>query len=161
MEKLRCLVPESVKRRVAESTADDLPSVSSSLVHLFLSLPEFHQVIGDLADPGPNPKRKAGLCCKNKEAALDLKQKGNQCYSTGDYSQALRCYSQALRVAPIDADDTGKNLVATLYLNRASLFHKMDLPMESLRDCSRALQISPCYPKAWYRRGKVNATLGN
>ncbi|XP_017984579.1 PREDICTED: uncharacterized protein LOC18587541 isoform X4 [Theobroma cacao] len=118
MEKLRCLVPESVKRRVAESTADDLPSVSSSLVHLFLSLPEFHQVIGDLADPGPNPKRKAGLCCKNKEAALDLKQKGNQCYSTGDYSQALRCYSQ-----------------------------KMDLPMESLRDCSRALQISPCYPK--------------
>ncbi|XP_017984570.1 PREDICTED: SET and MYND domain-containing protein 4 isoform X1 [Theobroma cacao] len=155
MEKLRCLVPESVKRRVAESSADDLPSLSSSLVDLFLSLTEFHQLIGELA------KRETGLCGKNREAALDLKQKGNQCYSTRDYSQALRCYSQALRVAPIDADDMGKNLVATLYLNRASLFHKMDLPMESLRDCSRALQVSPSYPKAWYRRGKVNATLGN
>ncbi|TYI45084.1 hypothetical protein E1A91_D13G011200v1 [Gossypium mustelinum] len=158
MEKLKCVVPERLKRRVEESHIDDLPSLSSSLLQLFLSLPQFHQLISELA---AEPSTQAGLCGKNEGAALDLKQKGNQCYSSGDHSQALRCYSQALRLAPIDAHHTGKNLVATLYLNRASLFHKMGLPMESLRDCSRALEISPCYPKVWYRRGKVNATLGN
>ncbi|KAK8620838.1 hypothetical protein V6N13_067299 [Hibiscus sabdariffa] len=158
MEKLKCLVPESLKRRVAESSIDHLPSLSSSLLQYFLSLPQFHQLISELA---AQPSTQAGLCAKNKGAALELKLKGNQFYSTGDHSQALRCYSQALRLAPIDAHDTGKNLVATLYLNRASLFHKMGLPMESLRDCSRALEISPSYPKVWYRRGKVNATLGN
>jgi hypothetical protein len=31
--------------------------------------------------------------------------------------------TQALRLAPIDADDKEKNLVATLYLNRASVLH--------------------------------------
>ncbi|XVE90927.1 hypothetical protein DITRI_Ditri20bG0115000 [Diplodiscus trichospermus] len=134
MEKLKCMVPESMKRKVAASSTDDLPSLSSSLLHLFLSLPQFHQLISELAG---DPKNQTGLCGKNKDAALDLKHKGNQCYSTGDHSQALRCYSQALRLAPIDAHDIGKNLVATLYLNRASLFH------------------------VWYRRGKVNATLGN
>ncbi|KAB1993167.1 hypothetical protein ERO13_D13G009600v2 [Gossypium hirsutum] len=158
MEKLKCVVPERLKRRVEESHIDDLPSLSSSLLQLFLSLPQIHQLISELA---AEPSTQAGLCGKNEGAALDLKQKGNQCYSSGDHSQALRCYSQALRLAPIDAHHTGKNLVATLYLNRASLFHKMGLPMESLRDCSRALEISPCYPKVWYRRGKVNATLGN
>jgi hypothetical protein len=35
----------------------------------------------------------------------------------------LESYSQALRVAPMDAVDMDKNLVATLFLNRASLFH--------------------------------------
>ncbi|KAE8706464.1 hypothetical protein F3Y22_tig00110393pilonHSYRG00236 [Hibiscus syriacus] len=131
MEKLKCLVPESLKRRVAESSIDDLPSLSSSLLQYFLSLPQFHQLISDLA---AQPSAQAGLCAKNKDAALELKQKGNQCYSSGDHSQALSCYSQALRLAPIDAHGTGKNL-------------KMGLPMESLRDCNRALEISPSYPK--------------
>ena len=91
MEKLKCLVPENLKRRVAENSTDDLPSLSSSLLHLFLSLPQFHQLIAELA---ADPKNQTGLCGKNKDAALDLKQKGNQCYSSGDHSEALRCYSQ-------------------------------------------------------------------
>ncbi|OMO77866.1 hypothetical protein COLO4_24988 [Corchorus olitorius] len=54
MEKLKCLVPESVKRRVAESSCDDLACLSSSVVDLFLSLPEFHQLIADLIDSNQN-----------------------------------------------------------------------------------------------------------
>lgn len=91
MEKLKCVVPERLKRRVEESHIDDLPSLSSSLLQLFLSLPQFHQLISELA---AEPSTQAGLCGKNEGAALDLKQKGNQCYSSGDHSQALRCYSQ-------------------------------------------------------------------
>ncbi|TYK20651.1 SET and MYND domain-containing protein 4 isoform X1 [Cucumis melo var. makuwa] len=36
---------------------------------------------------------------------------------------------------------------------------KMDLQLESLRDCNRALQISSNYAKAWYRRGKANVSM--
>ncbi|WMV19996.1 hypothetical protein MTR67_013381 [Solanum verrucosum] len=36
----------------------------------------------------------------------------------------------------------------------------MGLLLECLRDCSRALRVSPRYAKAWFRRGKANISLG-
>lgn len=155
MEKLKCLVPESIKRMVGESSDEDLASTSSTLLHCLLNLPQFQQMIDDLADS------KNSLCGKNKKVALELKQKGNESYLTAEYASALESYSQALRVAPMDAVDMDKNLVATLFLNRASLFHKIGFLTESLRDCKRAISISPTYAKAWYRRGKANVDLGN
>ncbi|KAL5733075.1 hypothetical protein ACOSQ2_032767 [Xanthoceras sorbifolium] len=154
MEELKSLVPYSLKRTISQSTVDDLPSTSSSLLDFFLDSEQFHRIVRDLADP------KSGLCGKDKEAAMELKRKGNQCYSSRDYTQALSFYTKALRVAPVDASEMDRNLVATLYVNRANLLQKMNLLVECLRDCNRALQISPSYAKAWYRRGKVNASLG-
>ncbi|KAD4585861.1 hypothetical protein E3N88_23462 [Mikania micrantha] len=101
------------------------------------------------------------LSFKNEESALEFKFKGNNCFSNGDNSNALRFYTQALRVAPRDVDVMGKNLVAILYVNRAAVLQKMCLFLESLRDCSRALSICTSYSKAWYRRGKANSSLGN
>ncbi|KAJ0102835.1 hypothetical protein Patl1_05341 [Pistacia atlantica] len=155
MEKLKSLVPSSMKRLVANSSEDDLPSTSASLLNFFLNLDQFQQIVRDLADP------ESRLCGKNSEGAFELKQKGNQCYLSRDFANALSCYTQALRIAPIDSNDKDRNLVATLYVNRASLLQEMDHLVECLRDCNRALQISPSYAKAWYRRGKVNASLGN
>ncbi|KAK9282913.1 hypothetical protein L1049_011138 [Liquidambar formosana] len=155
MEKLKSIVPSTLKRMVIESTLDDLPSTCSSLLEFLLHRELFHKIIRELADP------QTTLCGKNKDAALDSKQKGNECFLSGDYMKALSFYSQALRVAPMDANEKEKNLVATLYVNRASSLHKMGLLVECLRDCNRALLISPCYVKAWYRRGKTNASLGN
>ncbi|XP_052180260.1 uncharacterized protein LOC127793547 isoform X2 [Diospyros lotus] len=131
MEKLQSMVPKTLGRRIAESTPHDLPSTCSSLLDFFLQQPTFHQMVRDLTDP------ETALCRKNKEAALESKRKGNECFSKGDYSKALNLYSQALRVAPTNVDDTVKNLVAMLYMNRASVLH------------------------AWYRRGKANASLKN
>ncbi|CAN1782859.1 Mitochondrial import receptor subunit TOM70 [Linum perenne] len=155
MEKLKSLLPDDLKTIVGNSTPDDLPSTSSSLLDFLLNLPQFHQMVKDLAAPQDS------LCRKNKPAALELKKKGNRCFSNGDYAAALDCYSKALRVAPQEALDDGKSLLAALYLNRASAFHKLDLLQECLRDCNRALQVSASYSKAWYRRGKTNAALGN
>ncbi|KAJ0045828.1 hypothetical protein Pint_05245 [Pistacia integerrima] len=155
MEKLKSLVPSSMKRLVANSSEDDLPSTSASLLNFFRNLDQFQQTVRDLADP------ESRLCGKNLEGAFELKQKGNQCYLSGDFANALSSYTQALRIAPIDSNEKDRNLVATLYVNRASLLQKMDCLVECLRDCNRALQISPSYAKAWYRRGKVNASLGN
>lgn len=115
MEKLKSLVPNNLKQMVAHSTPDDLPLTSSSLLDFFLNLQQFHQIVRDLAG------QESGLCAKNIDSALELKQKGNQYYLSGDYSHALSCYTKALRVAPMDANDKDRNLVATLYVNRASV----------------------------------------
>ncbi|KAL0401057.1 UNVERIFIED_CONTAM: Stress-induced-phosphoprotein 1 [Sesamum latifolium] len=155
MEKLKSVIPETLKRKIAESTVNDLHSTCSSLLHFFQNLPLFHQMVRDLTDP------EMALCGKNKEAAMEAKAKGNECFAKGDYSNALRFYSQALRMAPPDVEDKEKNLLATLYVNRASSLHKLGFFLESLRDCSRALILSPGYAKAWFRRAKANTSLSN
>ncbi|KAL6532980.1 hypothetical protein OROMI_027092 [Orobanche minor] len=155
MEKLKSVIPETLKQRITESAVDDVRSTCSSLLDFFQTVPLYHQMVRDLTDP------EMALCGKNKEAALEAKAKGNEYFLKGDYSSALRFYSQALRAAPMDVEDKGKNLVATLFLNRASSLHKLGFYVESLRDCSRALIVSPAYAKAWFWRAKANSSLGN
>ncbi|PRQ59689.1 putative chromatin remodeling SET family [Rosa chinensis] len=154
MEKLKSLVPETLKQMIAESTTDDLPSSCSSLLDFLLHFEPFQRMVNDLTDP------EVALCGKNKEGALESKQKGNRCFLSGDYANALNFYTQALRVAPMDAYEQDRKLVATLYVNRASVLHKMGLVGECVRDCNRALRISSNYAKAWFRRGKANASMG-
>lgn len=38
----------------------------------------------------------ASLCAKNKDAALEFKQKANKCYFNGDYDTALAFYTRVL-----------------------------------------------------------------
>lgn len=149
------MVPDTLKAVVGASSADDILSTSSSLLHFFLALPQFQLMVRDLVDP------ERCVCGKNKDAALDAKQKGNLCFSSADFSGALAFYSQALIVAPFDARDKDKNLVSVLYVNRAVALYKLGFKIECLRDCNRALQISPGYAKAWYWRGKINAASEN
>uniref|UniRef100_A0A7N0THB2 SET domain-containing protein n=1 Tax=Kalanchoe fedtschenkoi TaxID=63787 RepID=A0A7N0THB2_KALFE len=155
MEKLKSIIPDRIKRTIEESGPEDLPSTCSTLLHWCLQTPLFHKILGELAGSD------TALCGKNMEAALDFKRQGNSFFTKGDYASALHFYSKALRLAPIDAQDMEKNLVATLYVNRASSLYKMDRLVECLRDCNRAIVISPSYAKAWYRRGVANAALGN
>lgn len=155
MEKLKSVIPDPLKQIISESNPDDLPLTYTSLLEFFNHLPQFHQMVRDLTGP------EMGLCAKNKETALKDKAKGNECFSKRDYPNALHFYSQALRVAPTDAEDMEKNLVGMLYVNRASALHKMGLFLECLRDSTRALTISPSSAKAWFRRAKANASLGN
>ncbi|KAJ8537160.1 hypothetical protein K7X08_035561 [Anisodus acutangulus] len=154
MEKLKSAVPDALKQQISKSTPSQLPSTCSSLIHFFHHLPQFHQMIKDLTDPS------MALCCKDRSAALEAKLKGNECVSKGEYPNALLFYSQALRLAPVDMDDMEVNLAALLYVNRASTLQKMGLLLECLRDCSRALRVSPHYAKAWFRRGKANISFG-
>ncbi|KAK3428475.1 hypothetical protein EUGRSUZ_E00005 [Eucalyptus grandis] len=155
MERLKSMVPDTLKAVVGASSADDILSTSASLLHFFLALPEFQLMVRDLVDP------ERCVSGKNKDAALDAKQKGNRCFSSADFSGALAFYSQALIVAPFDARDKDKNLVSVLYVNRAVALYKLGFKIECLRDCNRVLQISPGYAKAWYWRGKINASSEN
>lgn len=126
--------------------------------------------MSELADPD------LGCCGKNEETSLDLKRRGNLCFRSRDFDDALRFYSKALRVAPPQAIDGDKSLLASLFLNRANVLHvylfflleslsfyvflilmyvpisllflkNLGLVEESLRDCHRALRIDPYYAK--------------
>ncbi|KAF3584952.1 hypothetical protein F2Q69_00030163 [Brassica cretica] len=150
METLKSRIPEHLVQTVkSSSSVDDLLSSSSSLLSFLLGLPQFHQAVSELADPD------LGCCGKSQESSLDLKRRGNLCFRSRSFDDALRFYSKALRVA---RDNT---LLASLFLNRANALHNLGLLEESLRDCHRALRIDPCYAKAWFRRGKLNTLLGN
>ncbi|OIW15313.1 hypothetical protein TanjilG_10753 [Lupinus angustifolius] len=155
MESLKASIPEGLKQMISESSVDDLSTTCSYLHRFFLRFNPFHHMITELADP------KYGLCGKSKHDALESKQLGNQCFLDKDYVKALNFYTQALRKAPFEDGDMENNLVATLYVNRATVLHKMSLLVECLRDCTRALQICPSHAKAWYRRSQANASLGN
>lgn len=85
--------------------------------------------MSELADP------ELGCCGKNEETSLDLKRRGNHCFRSRDFDDALRFYSKALRVAPPDAIDGDKSLLASLFLNRANVLHVFNLsfyPVSSL-----------------------------
>ncbi|XP_010278902.1 PREDICTED: SET and MYND domain-containing protein 4 isoform X2 [Nelumbo nucifera] len=155
MEKLKAVVPSGLKGILSESNPEDIPSTCSSLLEFFQPLPLFQKVVRELTDP------ETALCAKNVATALDFKQKGNEYFSSGDYAKALAFYSQALRFAPMEVDKLDEMLATTIYVNRASSLHKMGLLIEALRDCNRAVVLSPCYAKAWYRRGTANASLQN
>lgn len=98
-------------------------SFSSLCFHLLLFhllsvfLIRLFQAVGELANPD------LGCCGKNGETSLDLKRRGNQCFRNRVFDDALRFYSKALRVAPPHAIDGDKNLLASLFLNRANVLH--------------------------------------
>ncbi|KAK1260971.1 hypothetical protein QJS04_geneDACA001961 [Acorus gramineus] len=155
MERLESMVPVGLKRAIYESTTEDLISTCSALHESFLNIPEFRTILGELNDP------EMGLCRKSSAEALKLKNKGNQFFVIGDYEKASSFYSQALRFVPMSAHDMDKDFVAVLYVNRASSLHNLGLLEECIHDCNRAVVLSLQYAKAWYRRGKANASLGN
>ncbi|CAD6205517.1 unnamed protein product [Miscanthus lutarioriparius] len=155
MERLKSAVPTELRRAVGEGTAADLPATTSRLFAFFDSLPLFHQVMQELTDP------ELALCRKDKVKAVELKGHGNACFSRREFGEALGYYSQALRHVPINSDGMDVKLVSAIYVNRASTMHKLGLFKESIRDCDRAITISPNYSKAWYRKGMVKTALKN
>lgn len=79
------------------------------------------------------------------EKVDEIKSSGNEFLENENYIQAIRAYTEAIRLAP-------KNPI--LYLNRATaLMRRKYLGdyYEALKDCHRALQLDPHYIKAHFR----------
>jgi len=79
------------------------------------------------------------------------KDEGNELYKKGDYRAAIDAYSLAIAMSPDEA---------SFYGNRAAA-HMMILAYEAaIDDCNKALALSPNMVKAYFRKGKALATLG-
>ncbi|KMZ61009.1 hypothetical protein ZOSMA_55G00610 [Zostera marina] len=155
MEDVKRLVSEDLRQAIFKSTPDLLVITCTSLIDRLLPSARFQQVVRELAYP------EMGLRRKTPEIALQHKCQGNHHFSNRDYAQALKSYSQALRFSPVDCDGVGKKLLAMIYANRASSFLELGHFEACVRDCSRAIDVSSHYVKAWYRRGRANALLKN
>lgn len=89
---------------------------------------------------------------EEKEKAEEFKTKGNEFMKNEKYSDALECYSQALKL---------DNKNAVYFCNRAAAFSKLNKNSEAIADCKRALQIDPQYSKAYGRMGLAYTSIGD
>jgi stress-induced-phosphoprotein 1 len=87
----------------------------------------------------------------NPELAEEEKQKGNELFKNGDFSGAVKRYSDAIRRNPNDAK---------LYSNRAACFTKLLSFDLALADCGKCIEMEPTFVKAYLRKAKVHFAMG-
>jgi tetratricopeptide (TPR) repeat protein len=86
-----------------------------------------------------------------QQKADAAKEKGNSCFSTGDYLGAVKHYTAALSLAPGDA---------VFHSNRAAAYLAMNRFYDAFKDASTAMHIRPDWPKPYLRACRALMGLG-
>ncbi|KAK6248162.1 hypothetical protein QUC31_019727 [Theobroma cacao] len=96
-----------------------------------------------------------------KEKALaqanDAKMEGNKLFGNGQYEEALLQYEIALQVAA--EMPTSVEIRSICHSNRAVCFLKLGKYEETIKECTKALELNPSYIKALVRRGEAHEKL--
>lgn len=74
------------------------------------------------------------------------KELGNDYFKKGDYSTAVKHYTEAIKRNPDDPK---------LYSNRAACYTKLAAFDLGLRDCDHCCKLDPKFIKGWIRKGKI------
>ncbi|XP_043501307.1 protein unc-45 homolog B [Polistes fuscatus] len=77
----------------------------------------------------------------------EWKEKGNEEFNKGNWSEALSCYTNALNLTKEESVEK-----AVFYKNRAATYLKQQDYNKAINDCNEALKICPKEPKALFRR---------
>ena len=89
---------------------------------------------------------------EEKEEAELLKNKGNEFMKAEKFSDALECYTQALK---LDCNNS------VFFCNRAAAYSKLNKHVKAIEDCEKALAIDPQYSKAYGRMGIAYTALND
>lgn len=89
--------------------------------------------------------------------ANDLKLEGNSLFRDGLHEEALSKYElalQAARNAPMSTE-----IQSICHANRASCFSKLGNHAETIKECTKALELNPTYLKVLLRRAEAHEKL--
>eukprot|EP00096_Caligus_rogercresseyi_P007821 TRINITY_DN25917_c0_g1_i1.p1 TRINITY_DN25917_c0_g1~~TRINITY_DN25917_c0_g1_i1.p1 ORF type:complete len:334 (+),score=120.11 TRINITY_DN25917_c0_g1_i1:193-1194(+) len=87
-------------------------------------------------------RNKEMIAYMNPELAEQERNQGNALFNQGDFSSAVRHYSEAIRRSPYDSK---------LYSNRAAAYTKLMSFDLAIKDCEKAIQLDPNFVKAYLR----------
>ncbi|KAG8300464.1 Mitochondrial import receptor subunit TOM70 [Homalodisca vitripennis] len=85
-----------------------------------------------------------------------IKDAGNVFFKEGKYTDAIRCYTEAIDLCP----SSETNILSTFYQNRAACHDQLNNLDGTVKDCTKALELNPKYTKALTRRAKAYQSLG-
>lgn len=89
--------------------------------------------------------------------ANDAKLEGNKLFAAAQYEEALSQYEVALQVAPNLPSFV--ELRSVCHANRAICFLKLGKYEDTIKECTKALELNPSYMKALVRRGEAHEKL--
>ncbi|XP_061370366.1 uncharacterized protein LOC133313067 [Gastrolobium bilobum] len=85
------------------------------------------------------------------------KAEGNRCFVDGKYEEALSQYELALQVAPDMPSSV--EIRSICHANRGVCFLKLGKYENTIKECTKALELNPAYVKALVRRGEAHEKL--
>nr|XP_045617227.1 protein unc-45 homolog B-like [Procambarus clarkii]XP_045617228.1 protein unc-45 homolog B-like [Procambarus clarkii]XP_045617229.1 protein unc-45 homolog B-like [Procambarus clarkii] len=89
----------------------------------------------------------------SEKTPQQLKEEGNEAYKNNDWDTAIEKYTQAITISTEDRDSS------VLYKNRAAVYLKIEDFENTVKDCTRCLEITPKDPKALFRRAQAYESL--
>ncbi|KAL9339469.1 hypothetical protein Peur_068484 [Populus x canadensis] len=92
------------------------------------------------------------------EEANEAKLEGNRLFGNGQYDEALLQYDVALQVSPPDVPSSIE-LRSICHSNRGVCFLKLGKFEDTIKECSKAIELNPSYMKALVRRGEAHEKL--
>jgi tetratricopeptide (TPR) repeat protein len=110
--------------------------------------PEYRQ---NLSEVESEIKKAAAAAYINPELALEEKQKGNESFKKGQWADAVKHYSEAIKRNPQDSK---------IYSNRAACYTKLTAFDLALKDCDKSIELDPAFVKAYLRKGNVLKAMG-
>jgi len=137
---------------VAIQCLESAYEVSSSDAHLLPSKTLLEIFTHAVKDEPVKEEPQTPVTEEAKANAEGLKNEGNNLMKTDKFDEALKCYTQAIKL-------DGKN--AVYYCNRAAAYSKLNNHSFALEDCRRAIQIDETYSKAYGRMGLAYASLND
>ncbi|XP_041984318.1 stress-induced-phosphoprotein 1 [Aricia agestis] len=105
--------------------------------------PEIKTLLSEVEKKIVEEERKAYIDPVKAEQEKEL---GNDYFKKGDYSTAVKHYSEAIKRNPDDPK---------LYSNRAACYTKLAAFDLGLRDCDQCCKLDPKFIKGWIRKGKI------
>ncbi|KAI3725099.1 hypothetical protein L1987_64874 [Smallanthus sonchifolius] len=87
----------------------------------------------------------------------DAKVEGNKLFGDDLYEEALLKYDYAIQLAP--EMPSSSEIRSICHNNRATCYFKLGKYEDTIKECSKALELNPTYMKALIRRGEAHEKL--